>query len=359
MSNNEQNKQKVNEKTSLFGSVFNSLFNSDTKPDDQIQNARKEEPTIEPNSNTATAVLDPEDTEHLAKLNGKLKKITASKEINKVEVDEIKSKKQVKIAKKTAKTLSFYETLVTAKNAYFYYLEKHHVFMFIGTIALIGSITLHELANVTILNKVFPDLMGFLKHGIATSVSILFEALAITLVITRFKKASYVLDAVIVAMITWASYYELTVNKLDPTSSISRGVIGVSFFIGLMIIVHVIADKETERKRQKFNDLKKKVRREILKNLIDSKGQILATKKQVTTTSAKGKESVRDSYDRSLRISHKGFCSSYNLKSSELKKISVRLGMYSNIFFKELPKERRSKSKNIKGDKSKKGSAKK
>lgn len=360
MNINEVNKEKVNEKNSLFGNVFQSLFNSGTKPDDQIENARKTEQANEPISNTATAVLEPEDAEHLAKLNGKLKKITASKEINKVEVDEIKSKKQVKIAKKSAKTLSFWETLITAKNAYFYYLEKHHVFMLIGTIALIGSIALHELANVTILNKVFPELAAFLKHGIATSVSILFEALAITLVITRFKKASYVLDAVIVSMIIWASYYELTVNKLDPTSSISRGVIGVSFFIGLMIIVHVIADKETERKRQKFEDLSKKRRREILENLKNSKAAILATKSQVTTISKKtGKETTRDAFDRSIRNDFKAFCASYNLKSSSLKKVSVRMGMYTNTFWKNPPKERRNKPKNIKGDKSKKGSAKK
>lgn len=359
MNINDSNNQKVNEKNSLLGTVFNSIFKSDaTKAEDQIQNARNTEQ--KDNSNTATAVLEPEDAEQIAQLEGRRKKIEVHKEINKVTVDEIKSKKKVKIEKKSAKTLTLWETLVSAKNSYFYYLEKHHIFMLIGTIALFGSIALHELANVTILNKVFPDLFSLLKHGIATSVSVLFEALAITLVITRFKKASYVLDGVIVGMISWASYYELTVNQLDPTSSISRGVIGVSFFIGLMIIVHVIADKEAERKRQLFKDLKLKLAKELVKTLKESKEIILATKKQVTVVSKKTqKETLKDVYDRSLRIDYKALCSSYNLKSSELKKLSVRLGMYSNVFFKNPPKDRKQKPKNNKGDKSKKGSAKK
>lgn len=330
--------------------------NPDTQIQDSIKNGDNHS-QIKPVSQETNPpeALKPEDAEYVRELEGKKKKIEKVKEISKISIEASKEQKKAKIAKASAKTLGFFETLVTAKNAYFKYLEKHHIFMFIGTISLIGSIVLHELANVTILNKIFPSLSNLLKHGIATSVSILFEALAITLVMTRFKIASYCLDAVIIGMISWSSYYEFSVNQLDPISSLSRGVIGVSFFIGLMIITHVIASAESERKRQRFEHLPKKRRRELLASLTKLKADILKTEKRSTEKKEKRKgDNVTivdvevSTYDDKIRYNWLATCSAYNIKSGSLKKVAVRLGIFSKIFFAQIPKEKRAKKK-VKG----------
>jgi len=269
-----------------------------------------------------------------------------------LKIKEIQNKKISKLKKREARVFNLREFFVNLKIKAQEQFELHGGLYAIDVSLTIGAIYLHAISFSIIINVIFPGMYAFVNYILACVIATGLDLTGLNLFRKNAMKPAFVIFVTTGIIIIFAGIFEvITKENLNPVYASARSIMGFVLLIALIGINTYLKSVEFELKRKKLNEIRKKSLDKLkvylveLKTKIDSEFPEILSRMDVARNLKNSKdknESIKDIriYFDGLKGNFNELCKVYNLYSAQLAKVCMEYSMFTERYFRKLPKAR-------------------